>query len=269
MEYSSTGKGPAVIILHGLKGGYDQGMVTVRLLDDPGFQWISVSRPGYLGTPLSTGESIQAQADSLAGLLDSLGIQKAAVIAQSSGGPYALQFAYQHPDRCWALVLISAVTMPKEEEPPSFLERALSLLVDSDIGNWLMLGMLEKWPSLMIQLLITSPQQLEMVMDDPVKMRSILDSAQSLAPISKRKVGSDNDIYQVTHMQEIPVHAIEPPTMVISGTRDDMLEDANYLAERIPGLELILVEQGDHSTFIVFSSYLVPRVLGFLREHTP
>jgi pimeloyl-ACP methyl ester carboxylesterase len=269
MEYSTTGSGPAVIVLHGLNGGYDQGMVTVRLLNDDGFQWISVSRPGYLGTPLSTGETLQEQANALAGLLDTLQIQKAAVIAQSIGGPYALQFALQNPDRCWALVLISAVAIPKVAEEPSLLERSLSLLVESDVGNWVMLSMLESWPKQMTRLLITNPRQLETVMNDPVKLRSILDSANSLAPISSRKAGSKNDIYQITNMRELPVQEINTPTMVISGAKNDMVEDANYLAGRVPDLELILVEQGEHSTFIVFSDDLAPKVLDFLHKHIP
>jgi pimeloyl-ACP methyl ester carboxylesterase len=143
-EFTSLGDGPAALVLHGLKGGFDQGMVTVHLINNPALKFIAVSRPGYLRTPLATGQSLSEQADALLGLLDNLGIEKARVIARSAGGPYALQFALRHPDRCWGVILISAVTLSAVEQPPSTVERLLSFLVDPDFGNWLMLAMLEK-----------------------------------------------------------------------------------------------------------------------------
>jgi pimeloyl-ACP methyl ester carboxylesterase len=269
VEYASMGDGPAVMVLHGLKGGYDQGLVTANLLNAPNYRFITVSRPGYLRTPLDTGRTPAEQADALAALLDSLGIRKAAVLAQSIGGPYALQFALRHPDRCWGVVLISAITMPKVEQPPSFMERLLSLLVDSDFGNWLMIAMADRWPDQMIPLLITNPEHLDMVMNDSAKLGSIIEGAQSLALASQRRAGSDNDVYQITHMEELPLDEITAPTLVIAGTGGDLTEDAVYIAERNPEVQLVLVEDGDHSTFTVFSDELVPRVLEFLDSNAP
>lgn len=269
IEYAKLGNGPAVLVLHGLKGGYDQGIVTARLLRGSGFEFFSVSRPGYLRTPLDTGQTPEKQADALAALLDALGIQSAAVVAQSIGGPYALQFALRHPERCWGVVLISAVTMPAEEQHPTTLDQFLSLLVDSDFGNWLMLSMVEKWPERMIPLLITNPEHLEMVLRDPVKEDSILQAAQSLALSSHRKTGSQNDIDQITHMAEIPVEEITTPILVIAGTGDDLTKDAENLGARNPSVQSILVKGGDHSTFTVFSDQLVPQVIQFLNKNVP
>ncbi|MEN0063967.1 MAG: alpha/beta hydrolase [Myxococcota bacterium] len=103
-----TGEGPAVIAFHGSPGGSDQG----RLLDplaQAGFTVVTMSRPGYLGTPLEIGPSFDAQADVAAALLDTLGIDRAAALGMSAGGPVALAFATRHPDRAWALVLEAAV----------------------------------------------------------------------------------------------------------------------------------------------------------------
>jgi len=269
IEYASMGEGPAVLVLHGLKGGYDQGVVTAALLNEPNFEFIAVSRPGYLRTPLETGRTTQVQADALADLLAALNIQSAAVIAQSIGGPYALQFALSHPERCWGVVLISAVSMPAEEQQPSITEKVLSLLVDSDFGNWLMLMMVKIWPEEMIPLLITNPEHLEMVLNDPVKVDSILQAAQSLALSSQRKTGSQNDVHQITQMEEIPVEKITTPIMVIVGTGDDQTEDAEYISARNLGVQSILVEGGDHSTFTVFSDELIPQVVQFLKLNAP
>ncbi len=71
---------------------------------------MAISRPGYLGTPLSAGRSPQEQADLCAAVLDALRIRCTAMMAISGGGPTALQFALRYPDRCKALVMISACT---------------------------------------------------------------------------------------------------------------------------------------------------------------
>lgn len=269
VEYASLGEGPAVVVLHGLKGGYDQGLVTVHLLDAPDLQMISISRPGYLRTPLSTGRNPGEQANAIAALLDVMKIESAAVIAQSVGGPYALQFALRHPERCWGLMLISAVTMPKAAEPPGLVEKLLSLLVDRDFGNWLMIGMVNRWPEQMIPLLIPDQGHLELVLADPRKVESLLEGAHSLALSSRRAAGSDNDVHQITSMSPLPLEEIRVPTMAIAGTRGDLTADAEYIAAQNPAVELVLVEGGDHSTFTVYSDRLVPQVIDFLKSNAP
>ncbi len=104
VEYAVAGTGPAVLVIHGRPGGYDQGLWIARALNDPQFRFIAVSRPGYLRTPLDTGRSPEDQADALAALLDVLGVPQAAVIALSAGGPATLQFALRHPGATFALM---------------------------------------------------------------------------------------------------------------------------------------------------------------------
>ena len=107
VEYASFGTGPAVLALHGVMGGYDQGLILARTIGAAGYQYVAVSRPGYLGTALSAGSSPEEQADLCADLLDALGVRDVAVIAVSGGGPCAIHFALRHRDRCRGLVLVS------------------------------------------------------------------------------------------------------------------------------------------------------------------
>ena len=98
--------------LHGGMGGYDQGLILARaaLADTGRFHVISVSRPGYLDTPLRSGETPEEQADMFAYLLDRLGVERSFVIAVSAGGPSALQFARRYPARCAGVILVSCCT---------------------------------------------------------------------------------------------------------------------------------------------------------------
>ena len=109
VEYAATGEGPAVLVIHGCPGGYDQGLIAARLANSEDFTFISPSRPGYLRTPLYVGVTPEAQADAYVSLLDSLGISKVAIVGISGGGPSALQFAIRHPERCWGLVTVCAI----------------------------------------------------------------------------------------------------------------------------------------------------------------
>jgi pimeloyl-ACP methyl ester carboxylesterase len=108
VEAVTWGEGPTVVALHGAMGGWDQGVLLARTVAFPHFKFIAISRPGYLGTPLSAGRSPQEQTDLCAAVLDALRMNCTAMMAISGGGPTALQFALRYPDRCKALVMISA-----------------------------------------------------------------------------------------------------------------------------------------------------------------
>src|SRR5262245_51229467 len=85
IEYTSWGEGPAVLVIHGAGGGYDQGVAIARAFGGDGFRWISPSRFGYLRTPLPADASTAAQADAFADLLDALNIKRVAILAFSGG----------------------------------------------------------------------------------------------------------------------------------------------------------------------------------------
>lgn len=84
--YAEKGQGPALLVVHGGPGGYDQGLAIGECFGLNGFRVIAVSRPGYLGTPLASGNSLQGQADALAALVDALGLARVPVVAASAGG---------------------------------------------------------------------------------------------------------------------------------------------------------------------------------------
>ena len=108
------GSRPVVLCLHGGFGGYDQGELIGSFLAHHDYVVVSPSRPGYLRTPISVGQTNAQQADAMVGLLDALGVSKVAVLGFSAGGPVAFEFALRHPDRTWALVLESIGSQPDQ-----------------------------------------------------------------------------------------------------------------------------------------------------------
>src|SRR5689334_16421824 len=69
VEYATHGEGPAVLLAHGIGGGYDQSMLVTRLTDDRSLKIISVSRFGYLRSPLGRYRTPEEEADAYAALL--------------------------------------------------------------------------------------------------------------------------------------------------------------------------------------------------------
>jgi len=110
VEYLRQGKGPAVVIVHGSPGGYDQFLTLGTLLSRYGYEVISVSRPGYLRTPLGKNKTPHQQAALIVALLSRLSIKRASIIGISGGGPAAISLAINYPERTSALILIAALS---------------------------------------------------------------------------------------------------------------------------------------------------------------
>ena len=78
VEAEVRGSGAPVIVLHGSPGGIDAARAMGHFLPPEKFRTIALSRPGYLGTPLGAGgASIDHEADLLAAVLDTLGVDRA------------------------------------------------------------------------------------------------------------------------------------------------------------------------------------------------
>ncbi len=111
IEYRQTGAGPTVLIVH---GGHDscRGDYGQRILIDNNYSILIPTRPGYRGTPISSGTTAESTADLFAALLKRLDINRVIVIGNSAGGPVALQFVKRYPDVVEKLLLEAAVVKP-------------------------------------------------------------------------------------------------------------------------------------------------------------
>lgn len=111
VEYRERGSGFPIVYVHGGQGSCLDDSLD-ELLPAHEFRLIVPSRPGYRGTPLRGRQTAAATADMLAGLLDSLGEKRVAIIGVSLGGRTAIEFAGRHPERVRGLVLGSAISGP-------------------------------------------------------------------------------------------------------------------------------------------------------------
>jgi pimeloyl-ACP methyl ester carboxylesterase len=124
VSYQRAGWGPLLVLLHGIAGSSD----TWNDVIEPLAERYTVVAPDLLGHGESAkprGDySLGAYASGVRDLLTALGHDKGTIVGHSLGGGIAMQMAYQFPERCERLVLVSSGGLGREVH---FLLRAASL----------------------------------------------------------------------------------------------------------------------------------------------
>jgi pimeloyl-ACP methyl ester carboxylesterase len=271
VEYATAGEGPTLLALHGIMGGWDQSMLLARTVGPASFRTLALSRPGYLRTALAAGRSPEEQADLYAATLDALGVERAAVIAISGGGPSAIRFALRHRDRCWALVLVSTVGEPMTGVLPLSLHLKMWLARRA----WFQERMrrrIERDPDAAARRSIRDPEVRTRTLADPEAGPLFREMIASRGDrIALRLHGTKQDMV-VGRAPAPPLEDLRVPTLVVHGTSDRVVPFARHgaiLARRIPGAELLAVEGGEHVAIFTHRSLIQARVDAFLRAHAP
>ncbi|MHA1907162.1 MAG: alpha/beta fold hydrolase [Candidatus Thorarchaeota archaeon] len=283
IEYVLEGSGPVILMLHGSPGGYDQGLLYKDLLINEGFSLLSISRPGYLRTPLTTGETFEEQADAIEALLVTLGISKVAILGVSGGGPIALHFALRHPDRLWALLLMAAVSNEysvTQEQMDSLLARLFLSGSMADFGAWIYDILTRRstaWSlkEALKETMIVDPEErdtyVKQVMDFPEQVDWLKRFVRTTCPMSPRMIGLNNDIKLLQQVSFTNLEDIKCPTLVIHGTVDGdvSFSNAEFAASSIPNAKLYAIENIGH---IAWLGEHVPEMnselIRFLKEHS-
>lgn len=122
--YRTAGEGPVLLLVHGMAGSATTWKHVMPTLS----KQFTVVAPDLLGHGRSAkgaGDySLGNLASSLRDLLVALGHERASIVGQSLGGGVAMQLAYQFPERCERLVLVSSGGLGREVNP---LLRLLSI----------------------------------------------------------------------------------------------------------------------------------------------
>ena len=122
--FRMAGEGPVLVLVHGMAGS----SATWRYVMPALAQRYTVIAPDLLGHGASAqarGEySVGGHANLIRDLLTVLGHERATFVGQSFGGGVVMQIAYQFPERCERLVLVSSGGLGPEV---GLLLRALSL----------------------------------------------------------------------------------------------------------------------------------------------
>lgn len=115
---------PVLLLVHGMAGSSATWKAVLPRLGER-YHVIAPDLPGHGESDKTPGDSsLGAYANTLRDLLVALGVAKATVVGQSLGGGVTMQLAYQHPQCCERLVLVSSGGLGPEV---SWMLRALTL----------------------------------------------------------------------------------------------------------------------------------------------
>jgi 2-hydroxy-6-oxonona-2,4-dienedioate hydrolase len=271
VEYAEAGAGPAVLVVHGTPGDWQQARA---LADDLAgtYRVLLPSRPGYGRTPLSTGRSPREQAQAHVALLDALDVERAAVIGISGGGPSSRALAAHHRDRCSRLVLCCAVaehlvTVPTATRllgsVPALWEVG-ARVASARMGRRLR----DREASLAQAMAGLGPAEVAIASGDPLVEADLLAFAQSRRRAMTSVAGLRNDFrwFRETTTADPWPDGPVVPTLVLHGDADDVVpvSHAHYYRESIPEAVLEVLPGVGHGFVLSMRRQTSARIAAFL-----
>lgn len=104
--FDDGGTGAPILLIHGFPLNRSMWRPQQQVLERAGFRPVIPDLRGFGESTASEGMTIGAYADDLIGLLDHLGIERAAMAGMSMGGYILLDLLERYPDRCSAACFV-------------------------------------------------------------------------------------------------------------------------------------------------------------------
>jgi pimeloyl-ACP methyl ester carboxylesterase len=270
VEYARVGEGYPVLVVHGAMGGFDAGLMFARPLTDAGYQVISISRFGYLRSPLPAGANLNRQADAFACLLDTLGIQQAAVLGVSAGATSSIRFAARYPQRISALILLSPAAPGKVKvgSPPRVL---FDYFLRNDFVYWAFITYFR--PAM--QRVVGVPKGFvltpELEAEVNANLLATLPAGQRMDGFIFDNFTNTSGFYEeISETSPYPLDKIKTPVLLINALDDPLAvsENVSGLAHLFPHARLFIVSDGGHM-LLGHANEVNPQITRFLRSLIP
>ncbi|MGZ4286622.1 MAG: alpha/beta fold hydrolase [Solirubrobacteraceae bacterium] len=238
------GEGPTLLLIHGIGGDWRTWEPVLDGLARQ-HQVVAVDLPGHGGSAKGAGDySLGALACALRDVGGVLGLERATVIGHSLGGGIAMQFAYQFPERCERLVLVSSGGLGPDV--------GLVLRLATLPGSELFLSLTAPAARSLINLAASAGRALPIrpaadaehyaraftALADPDTRAAFLGTLRGVVGTRGQLVDARDRLYLAQHM----------PTLIVWGERDAILpvEHAHAAQEAIPGSQLEIFEDTGH-----------------------
>ena len=232
IAYADQGAGPGLVLLHAFPLDSSMWRHQVGALSDR-CRVIAPDLPGFGGSAVSAGLTIDSAADVVAELLDHLGMNERVVVGGVSMGGYAaLAFARLYPQRVRALVLADTQADPDDETARANRDKAIQLATDQG-------------PAALIEQML--PKMLAPVTTDtrPDVVQWVRDTA--------GRQRADGLVVAFKALRDRPdarpgLSHISFPTLVVVGEQDAITppDKAHELAGGIPNARLVTIPDAGH-----------------------
>lgn len=250
--FESAGEGAAVIFLHA-------GVADRRMWDDQfaafakKYRVVRYDHRSYGKTEGPVGEYDPVK--DLAGLMDFLGIQSAALVGCSVGGMVATNFALTHPERVWALVL-SGAGLGGFESPTTDEDAAF----EAEITAAFEAKNFERVAEMEMEMWLDGPKQPKGRVRGPIRelMHDMI--------MTELRRGEEVRFAKLSPPAIQRLGEIQVPTLVIIGDADtpDILAIGEVLVNGIPNAEKIVYPGVAHMLNMEIPDQFNADVLAFL-----
>jgi len=249
ISYSDTGKGNAIVLLHGFFENQTMWLDLVPALSKK-FRVITLDLLGHGESGcLGYVHSMEDNAEVVLTVLSKVGIRKAIFVGHSMGGYVALAYAEMYPDKVKGLVLMNSTSKADSEEKKANRDRAIKA-VKKDYTTFIRLSISN----------LFSEENREKMLDEieKVKTEALKTPLQGVvASLEGMKIRKD---------REVLLHLTPYPKMLILGKKDPVLnyEDSLNQIEKTT-VKLITFPDG-HMSHIENRDELKDVLLGFFKS---
>jgi len=266
VAYVDKGRGPAVILIHGLGSYIPAWKQTIPALSEK-YRVIALDLPGF-GKSSKDIEaySIPFFVKTVASLQDSLGIEKAAWVGHSMGGQVALRAAISYPEKISKLVLLAPAGFE------TFTEQEGTMM-----SNFVTPQSVKHTPDSLISQTFKAtffdfPKEAQFMIDDRVAIRS----AENFDGYARAYAGSVQAMLDGPVLGELS--SISHPSLIIFGRQDMLIPNRQLhpnlstkkVAEsgdkKLPNSQLKMVDKAGHFVHFEQSKIVNKEILNFLND---
>lgn len=267
VSYRRAGHGPLLVLLHGIAGSSATWEDIIPRLSGRH----TVIAPDLLGhgdTSKPRGDySLGAYANLIRDLLGALGEERGTIVGHSLGGGVALQFAYQFPERCERLVLVSSGGLGRELHP---LLRAAALPGAEVVLPWLCVAGRHGVGTVaraLGRLGLRASADLEEIwrnftsLEEADARQAFLHTVRGIIDLGGQRVSATDRLYLASSL----------PTLIVWGERDPLIparhgEEAH---EKIAGSRLEIFSDAGHFPYLDDPRRFAATLLEFVATTTP
>ena len=214
---------------------------------------VTLDIPGH-GISEVKGEvhSMDYLADTLAAVLDKLGIERATIVGHSMGGYVALAFAERHPNRTEAVVLLHSTPYADSDEKRKNRQREISLIKSGKK-----------------ELLAHTAPESGFAADNRNRFRTEIEDLQQTIYLTEDAgiIALLNGMIERKAQSEM-LHALGRPILFILGRKDGYItaEVAEKMVADHPEAEVVWLENSGHMGFIEQEDETAQALIDFIKN---
>lgn len=251
IHYTETGKGTAIVLLHGFLENISMWKSLETLLATK-YRVICVDLLGH-GKSENLGyvHTMSEMAESVKAVLDELNVRRSFFVGHSMGGYVALAFADLYPDNVKGLILLNSTARPDSEQKKIGRDRAIAVVKENH----------KSFIRTSIPMLFRSKcRKIYAEQIAEVKKEALATSRQGIiAALEGMKLRSD---------REVLLHFGPYPSMIILGKKDPVLNYDDLIAQTHgANTEVVELENG-HMSLIEDKKAAEQAILEFVKKHT-